>query len=48
MPPTDFSKFTLPARVAGVYAVGATLFPHNIGLGAMRDPDLIEKIGKGL
>jgi beta-glucosidase len=25
--------------------VGATLFPHNIGLGAMRDPDLIEKIG---
>lgn len=25
--------------------VGATLFPHNIGLGAMRDPDLMEKIG---
>lgn len=25
--------------------VGATLFPHNIGLGAMRDPALIEKIG---
>jgi len=25
--------------------IGATLFPHNIGLGAMRDPDLIEKIG---
>ena len=25
--------------------VGATLFPHNIGLGAMRDPDLIERIG---
>jgi beta-glucosidase len=25
--------------------VGATLFPHNIGLGAMRDPKLIEKIG---
>ncbi|BBO27802.1 glucan 1,4-beta-glucosidase [Alteromonas sp. I4] len=24
---------------------GATLFPHNIGLGATRDPDLIEKIG---
>ncbi|AXT39528.1 glycoside hydrolase family 3 protein [Alteromonas sp. BL110] len=24
---------------------GATLFPHNIGLGAARDPDLIEKIG---
>ena len=27
-------------------AVGATLFPHNIGLGAMRDPKLIEKIGQ--
>ena len=25
--------------------VGATLFPHNIGLGAMRDPALIQKIG---
>ena len=25
--------------------VGATLFPHNIGLGAMRDPQLIRKIG---
>src|SRR5688572_5347624 len=25
--------------------VGATLFPHNIGLGAMRDPELIERIG---
>ncbi len=25
--------------------VGATLFPHNIGLGAMRDPDLIQRIG---
>ena len=25
--------------------VGATLFPHNIGLGAMRDPALIERIG---
>ena len=26
--------------------VGATLFPHNIGLGATRNPDLLEKIGK--
>jgi len=26
--------------------IGATLFPHNIGLGAMRDPELIEKIGR--
>jgi beta-glucosidase len=24
---------------------GATVFPHNIGLGATRDPDLVEKIG---
>jgi beta-glucosidase len=26
--------------------VGATIFPHNIGLGAANDPDLIEKIAK--
>ena len=26
--------------------VGATLFPHNIGLGNARDPDLIRRIGK--
>ncbi len=26
--------------------VGATLFPHNIGLGAARNPDLIEAIGR--
>jgi beta-glucosidase len=25
---------------------GATLFPHNIGLGATRDPELIERIGE--
>lgn len=25
--------------------VGATLFPHNIGLGAMRDPALVRRIG---
>lgn len=25
---------------------GATIFPHNIGLGAARDPALIERIGK--
>ncbi len=24
---------------------GATIFPHNIGLGAARDPDLMERIG---
>ncbi|WP_380786209.1 exo 1,3/1,4-beta-D-glucan glucohydrolase [Sphingomonas sp. R86521] len=26
--------------------IGATLFPHNIGLGATRDPALMEKIGR--
>jgi beta-glucosidase len=26
--------------------VGATIFPHNIGLGATRDPDLAKRIGK--
>ncbi len=26
--------------------IGATIFPQNIGLGAMRDPDLIRKIGE--
>src|SRR6185369_973455 len=25
---------------------GATIFPHNIGLGATRDADLIERIGR--
>ena len=28
------------------HVVGATLFPHNIGLGAMRDADLVRKIGE--
>ena len=26
--------------------VGATLFPHNVGLGATRNPDLLRKIGE--
>jgi len=26
--------------------MGATLFPHNVGLGAMHDPDLIQRIGE--
>lgn len=26
--------------------IGATLFPHNIGLGAARNPDLIQRIGE--
>lgn len=25
---------------------GSTIFPHNIGLGATRDPDLVERIGR--
>jgi beta-glucosidase len=25
--------------------VGATLFPHNIGLGATRDPELVQRVG---
>ena len=25
---------------------GATIFPHNIGLGATRDPELLERIGR--
>ncbi len=28
------------------HIIGATIFPHNIGLGAMRDPDLIRRIGE--
>jgi beta-glucosidase len=26
--------------------IGATLFPHNVGLGAAQDPDLIQRIGE--
>ncbi|BCJ74274.1 hypothetical protein CS0771_38180 [Catellatospora sp. IY07-71] len=28
--------------------VGATIFPHNIGLGATRDPDLVQQIGRAV
>jgi len=28
------------------HIVGATIFPHNIGLGAMHDPELVRKIGE--
>jgi beta-glucosidase len=28
------------------HIIGATLFPHNIGLGAMRDPNLVRRIGE--
>jgi beta-glucosidase len=53
----DFQTYALSTRlqiplVYGVDAVhghgnlyGATVFPHNIGLGATRDPALVERIG---
>lgn len=28
------------------HIIGATIFPHNIALGAMRDPDLVRRIGE--
>jgi beta-glucosidase len=28
------------------HAYGATIFPHNVGLGATRDPALVERIGR--
>jgi beta-glucosidase len=28
------------------HIIGATIFPHNIGLGAMRDPDLVRRLGE--
>ncbi len=53
-----FQEYALRTRLGipliyGVDAVhghgnlrGATIFPHNIGLGATRDPDLVERIGR--
>ncbi|CAA0807274.1 Glycosyl hydrolase family protein [Striga hermonthica] len=53
----DFQKGSLSARLGipmiyGIDAVhghnnvyNATIFPHNIGLGATRDPELVKKIG---
>lgn len=53
----DFQERTLTSRLGipllyGIDAVhghnnvpGAVLFPHNIGLGAANDPDLMERIG---
>ena len=28
------------------HTVGTTVFPHNIGLGATRDPDLVKQVGR--
>src|SRR4029453_14577226 len=43
-------KIPLMGGVGAVHGhaniVGATIFPQNIGLGAMRDPELIKKIGE--
>ncbi|KAF7848510.1 hypothetical protein BT93_L1891 [Corymbia citriodora subsp. variegata] len=53
----DYQKGSLSSRLGipmiyGIDAVhghnnvyNATIFPHNIGLGATRDPDLVKKIG---
>ncbi|HEY4689489.1 MAG TPA: glycoside hydrolase family 3 N-terminal domain-containing protein [Anaerolineae bacterium] len=53
-----FQRYALQSRlriplIFGVDAIhghghvyGATIFPQNIGLGATRDPDLIERIGR--
>ena len=30
-----------------IMLLGATIFPHNIGLGAANDPELMRQIGKG-
>ncbi|KAK1314696.1 Beta-D-xylosidase 1 [Acorus calamus] len=54
----DFQKGSLSTRLAipmiyGIDAVhghnnvyGATIFPHNVGLGATRDPELAKRIGE--
>lgn len=51
--PDDASAFLAIPIIWGSDAVhghsnviGATLFPHNIGLGAARDPDLIQRIAE--
>jgi len=55
---TSFQRAALETRLGipllyGVDAVhghnnvyGATIFPHNVGLGAAHDPDLVERIGR--
>jgi beta-glucosidase len=40
------SMFGIDAVHGHANIVGATIFPHNIGLGAARDPDLIRRIGE--
>ena len=38
--------YGLDAVHGNANVLGATVFPHNIGLGAARDPELIERIGR--
>jgi len=38
--------FGIDAVHGNANVVGATIFPHNVGLGAMRDPALIRRIGE--
>ena len=32
--------------MATINVIGATIFPHNIGLGSTMNPDLVKKIGE--
>ncbi len=38
--------FGIDAVHGNAKLIGATIFPHNVGLGAAHDPDLIERIGR--
>ncbi|GGL14293.1 glycoside hydrolase family 3 N-terminal domain-containing protein [Mangrovihabitans endophyticus] len=54
----DFQRGAMaaPLQIPMIYGIdavhgdnnvyGATIFPHNIGLGATRDPDLVRRIGR--
>ena len=39
--------FGIDAVHGNAKLVGATIFPHNVGLGAAHDPDLMRRIGAG-
>jgi beta-glucosidase len=38
--------FGIDAVHGNAHVAGATIFPHNVGLGAARDPDLLRRIGQ--
>ncbi|MBC7269085.1 MAG: beta-glucosidase, partial [Streptomyces sp.] len=52
------TALTTPLGIPVIYGIdavhghnavrGATLFPHNIGLGATRDPELVERVGRAV